>query len=190
MGAREEAEMKIVVLGAGMVGSAIVRDLAHEAHVTVIDLDQRALDRLAERVPCRGIRADLREMPDLDPYVSDCDLVMCAVPGFMGFETLEKVIRAGKDIVDISFFADDPFLLDGLAREQGVTAVVDCGVAPGLCNIIAGYVDARLDQTERYVCYVGGLPQVRERSRRAAVSLVRSREKHPRSSGWIAPSSS
>jgi saccharopine dehydrogenase-like NADP-dependent oxidoreductase len=162
MGTYEEADMKIVVLGAGMVGSAIVRDLAHEAHVTVIDLDQRALDRLAERAPCSCIQADLRDIPDLDPYVSDCDLVICAVPGFMGFETLEKVIRAGKNVVDISFFAEDPFLLDDLAREQGVTAVVDCGVAPGLCNIIAGYVDARLDQTERYVCYVGGLPQVRQ----------------------------
>ena len=154
--------MKIVVLGAGMVGSAIVGDLAPDAHVTVIDLDQGALDRLAARVPCRGIRADLREIPDLAPYVSDCDLVICAVPGFMGFETLEKVIRAGKDAVDISFDAEDPFLLDDLAREMGVTAVVDCGVAPGLCNIIAGYVDARLDRTERYVCYVGGLPQVRQ----------------------------
>ncbi len=154
--------MKIVVLGAGMVGSAMVRDLAPEADVTVIDLNQGALDRLTARVPCRGIRADLREVSDLAPYVSDCDLVICAVPGFMGFETLEKVIRAGKDVVDISFFAEDPFLLDDLAREMDVTAVVDCGVAPGLCNIIAGYADARLDRTERYVCYVGGLPQVRQ----------------------------
>lgn len=154
--------MKIVVLGAGMVGSAIVRDLAQEAQVTAIDVDQAALDRLAERAPCRGIRADLREVGDLAPYVSDCDLVICAVPGFMGFETLEKVIRAGKDVVDISFFPEDPFLLDDLARARDVTAVVDCGVAPGLCNIIAGYVDAHLDQTERYVCYVGGLPVVRQ----------------------------
>ncbi|MGC9467939.1 MAG: saccharopine dehydrogenase family protein [Anaerolineae bacterium] len=154
--------MKIVVLGAGMVGSAIVRDLAQEAQVTAIDVDQAALDRLAERAPCRGIRADLREVGDLAPYVSDCDLVICAVPGFMGFETLEKVIRAGKDVVDISFFPEDSFLLDDLARERDVTAVVDCGVAPGLCNIIAGYVDARLDETERYVCYVGGLPVVRQ----------------------------
>ncbi|MBN1249037.1 MAG: saccharopine dehydrogenase NADP-binding domain-containing protein [Anaerolineae bacterium] len=154
--------MKIVVLGAGMVGSAMVRDLAQEAHVTVIDRDQQALDRLAGHVPCRGIRADLREVSDLGPYVSDCDLVICAVPGFMGFETLEKVIRAGKNVVDISFFPENAFLLDNLAREMGVTAVVDCGVAPGLCNVIAGYVDARLDRTERYVCYVGGLPQVRQ----------------------------
>jgi lysine 6-dehydrogenase len=80
----------------------------------------------------------------------------------MGFETLEKVIRSGKNVVDISFFSEDPFLLDDLARQKGVTAVVDCGVAPGLCNIIAGHVDTLLDQTDLYLCYVGGLPQVRQ----------------------------
>jgi len=53
-------------------------------------------------------------------------------------------------------------LLDELAKSQGVTAIVDCGVAPGLCNIIAGHVFDLLDQTDRYVCYVGGLPLLRE----------------------------
>jgi len=154
--------VKITVLGAGLVGSAIVRDLAHEAEVTVIDLDQQALNGLAEQAPIKGIQANLREIDDLTPYVSDCDLVICAVPGFMGFETLEKIIHTGKDVVDISFFSEDPFLLDDLAREKGVTAVVDCGVAPGLCNIIAGHVETLLDQTDLYLCYVGGLPQVRQ----------------------------
>ena len=154
--------MKITVLGAGLVGSAIVRDLAYEAQVTVIDLDQQALHRLAENVPIKDVQANLREIDDLTPYVSDCDLVICAVPGFMGFETRAKIIHTGKKVVDISFFGEDPFLLDDLARQKGVTAVVDCGVAPGLCNIIAGYVDTLLDQTDLYLCYVGGLPQVRQ----------------------------
>jgi saccharopine dehydrogenase-like NADP-dependent oxidoreductase len=93
--------------------------------------------------------------------VAGCDLVVCAVPGFMGFETLKQVIQAGKDVVDISFFVEDAFLLDDLAKAKGVTAVVDCGVAPGLSNIIAGYVDTVLDEMTSYLCYVGGLPQVR-----------------------------
>ena len=153
--------MKIVVLGAGLVGSAIVRDLSDEARVTVIDVDQRALDRMSAAMAAETVRADLRRVEDLSPLVADCDLVICAVPGFMGFETLEKVIRAGKDVVDISFFSEDAFLLDDLAREMDVTAVVDCGVAPGLCNIIAGHVDTQLDAIESYLCYVGGLPRVR-----------------------------
>jgi saccharopine dehydrogenase-like NADP-dependent oxidoreductase len=76
----------------------------------------------------------------------------------MGFAALQQVIHAGKNVVDISFFAEDAFALDAQARAQGVTVVVDCGVAPGLCNILAGHAAEQLDQVERYTCYVGGLP--------------------------------
>jgi saccharopine dehydrogenase-like NADP-dependent oxidoreductase len=79
----------------------------------------------------------------------------------MGFETLRRVIRAGKNVVDISFFAEDAFDLQAEAVDRGVTAVVDCGVAPGLCNILAGHVAQELDAIERYTCYVGGLPRER-----------------------------
>ncbi len=93
--------------------------------------------------------------------VADCDLVICAVPGFMGFKTLQQVIAAGRSVVDISFFPEDPFDLDELAKSRGVTAVVDCGVAPGLSNIIAGYADRELETLESFLCYVGGLPVIR-----------------------------
>ena len=84
------------------------------------------------------------------------------MPGFIGFQTLKEIIKSGKSVVDIAFFGEDPFLLDSLARSKDVTAVVDCGVAPGLCNIVVGYVETRLDFIDRYVCYVGGLPKVRK----------------------------
>ncbi len=63
--------------------------------------------------------------------------------------------------IDISFFPEDALQLNELARQNGVTAVVDCGVAPGLCNIIAGYVAGQLEQVDEYICYVGGLPKTR-----------------------------
>ncbi len=156
--------MNITVLGAGLVGSAIVKDLALEEgfEVTAVDLNETALRQLEAAAPVKGVVANLRALDDLSLLLADSDLVVCAVPGFMGFETLRKIIAAGKNVVDISFFPEDAFLLDGLAQEKGVTAVVDCGVAPGLSNIIAGYVECRLDATDLYLCYVGGLPQVRE----------------------------
>jgi lysine 6-dehydrogenase len=143
-----ERRMKIIILGAGMVGGAIARDLALDAalDVTAVDLDEALLD----------------DETKVSSLVAGHDLVISAVPGFMGFETLRRVIEAGKNIVDISFFGEDPFTLDILAKSKGVTAVVDCGVAPGLCNIIAGYVNDRLDRMDSYVCYVGGLPEERE----------------------------
>ncbi|MDM8526565.1 saccharopine dehydrogenase C-terminal domain-containing protein [Anaerolineales bacterium HSG24] len=155
--------MKIIVLGTGLVGQAIVKDLAQDMTVTAVDINEQALNRLKTDLPSiTTIQVDVQQAGRVAELVADFDLAICAVPGFMGFETLKQIISAGKNVVDISFFSEDPFLLDELAQEKGVTAVVDCGVAPGLCNIIAGYVDTLFDQTERYLCYVGGLPRVRQ----------------------------
>ena len=63
--------------------------------------------------------------------------------------------------MDISFFSEDPFELDELAKAQGVVAVMDAGVAPGMSNIILGYHNQRM-KVERYRCLVGGLPVKRE----------------------------
>ncbi|MCJ7716729.1 MAG: saccharopine dehydrogenase NADP-binding domain-containing protein [Anaerolineales bacterium] len=155
---------KIVVFGAGLVGSAIVKDLAfeNEFDLTVVDRDSRALDTLKTIQGVTTTQADLSEGNMIPLLLKDADLAICAVPGFMGFQTLREIISAGKDVVDISFFNEDPFELDKLAKENDVTAIVDCGVAPGLCNIIAGYVAEKLDQSQYYHCYVGGLPEIRE----------------------------
>jgi saccharopine dehydrogenase-like NADP-dependent oxidoreductase len=156
-------QMRVTVLGAGRVGSAIARDLAAEQSftVTVVDRDAQALARLRTLTPLQTLEQDLAVTWDPARVLAGADLAVCAVPGHMGFRTIEKVIRAGTDVVDISFFPEDPFLLDALARQHRVTAVVDCGVAPGLCNILAGHVAATLDQLTSYCCYVGGLPQIR-----------------------------
>jgi saccharopine dehydrogenase-like NADP-dependent oxidoreductase len=156
--------MKIVVLGAGMVGSAIAEDLAQERgmSVMVVDRSQKALEKVKAKATVKGIQANLQDKGIIASIIADSDLVISAVPGFIGFTTLRRVIEAGKDVVDISFFSEEPFLLDELAKSRGVTAVVDCGVAPGLCNIIAGHVFDLLDQTDQYVCYVGGLPILRQ----------------------------
>jgi saccharopine dehydrogenase-like NADP-dependent oxidoreductase len=156
--------MKIIVLGAGMVGSAIAEDLAHEQgmSVMVVDRSKKVLEKVKAKAAVEGIQANLQDKGIISSLVRDSDLVISAVPGFMGFTTLQEIIEAGKDVVDISFFSEEPFLLDELAKSQGITAVVDCGVAPGLCNIIAGHVFDLLDQTDRYVCYVGGLPLLRQ----------------------------
>lgn len=151
----------ITVLGAGLVGSAIIKDLAVDFQVTAVDTSDVALARLVGTPHITRIRADLSDPAEVMRVITPADLVVCAVPGFMGFTTLKTIIEVGKNVVDISFFPEDPFELDTLAKEKGVTAVVDCGVAPGLCNIIAGYVSTQLNRTDEYVCYVGGLPKAR-----------------------------
>ena len=81
---------------------------------------------------------------------------------FLGFNMLRSVIEAGKNITDISFMAEDTLSLDKLAKENGVTAVVDMGVAPGMSHLLVGYVDSLLDETESAIILVGRLPVIRE----------------------------
>lgn len=150
----------ITILGAGMVGRAIARDLAKTYSVTSIDIDEGNLFLLAQF----GINtkaADLSDGETIAKLIEDSDLVVGAVPGFMGYKTVETVIKSGKNIVDISFFPEDYSPLDALARENGVTAIVDFGVAPGLSNLWFGnqYAKGGVDFLE---CMVGGLPAERK----------------------------
>ena len=152
----------LTILGAGRVGSTIALDLAQDAafRVTVADVSEPALGRLA----ARGLAVQARDLAvpaQVREAVQGADLVVGAVPGFLGFQTLRAVLEAAKPMVDISFFAEDPFRLEALARERGVTAIVDCGVAPGCSNLILGHLAARLEQVTRFECLVGGLPVVR-----------------------------
>lgn len=153
----------IVVLGCGLVGSAIVEDLAlvEGRDVLAVDISADNLNRLRPDDRISTKVADVLQEGVLEAMISDADLVVCAVPGFMGYATLKRIITAGKDVVDISFFPEDPMDLDALAKEKGVTAVVDCGVAPGLSNIQAGWVQERMEKVDSYLCLVGGLPTVR-----------------------------
>ena len=152
---------KITVLGAGMVGSAIIGDLSKEFDVTAVDLNIENLHKVEKKYNVKTIVADLTSESEIKTVVKDADLVISAVPGFMGFETLRSIIYAGKNVVDISFFNQDPFQLHELAKMSDLTIVVDCGVCPGLSNIVLGYLNQRV-KIESYECYVGGLPVNKE----------------------------
>jgi lysine 6-dehydrogenase len=149
----------IIVLGSGMVGGVIAQDLAQtpEFQVTAVDRDTGILDQLNAKVPVRVIQADLEKTDCVADLIQEFDLVINAVPGFMGFSTLKQIIEAGKHVVDIAFSPEDPFLLDDLAKSRNVTAVVDCGVAPGMSNLILGYHNKYME-IESFECLVGGLP--------------------------------
>lgn len=151
---------KVVVLGAGLVGKVMAIDLAKDFDVTSVDKNSEAFQTL-ESHGVNTLQADVTEAAALAHLLAPFDLVIGAMPGFLGFETVRKVIEAKKNMVDISFFPEDPFLLDDLARKNGVTVVTDCGVAPGMGNIVLGYHHRRM-KVHAYECLVGGLPVVRE----------------------------
>ncbi len=155
--------MRVVVLGGGLVGGAIARDLAldGEYQVTVCDISSERLEKLEA---CEGIdvsKVDLSNADQLSGAVSEADVVVGAVPGHMGFETVRRVIEQGKDIVDISFFPEDAMELDSLAGEGGVRCLVDFGVAPGCSNLICGRSLESFKEIDQLLCMVGGLPEER-----------------------------
>ena len=151
---------KVIVLGAGLVGKEMAIDLSGKFDVTAVDLNEDALGRIA-RQGLKTQRLDFTNEEHLKNITAGADLVVGAVPGFLGFQTVKRVIEAGKNMVDISFFPEDPFALETLARQKNVTVVTDCGVAPGMGNVILGYHNKRMN-VMTYECLVGGLPVVRE----------------------------
>jgi lysine 6-dehydrogenase len=148
---------RVIVLGGGMIGSAIAADLSNEFDVTISDRDADRLQYLHTLHKTNTIVWDFSKELDLSELLKPYDLVIEAVPGNIGFETLQAIISAGKNVIDISFFGRDPFDLSELANDMKVTAVVDCGIAPGLSNIILGYHNERMN-IDNFKCYVGGLP--------------------------------
>ncbi len=153
---------QIIVLGAGMVGSAMAIDLAKNHKVVLTDVNPLVLEKIKSDNPhIETMVLDATNTLVLQSEVKKHDLVINAVPGFLGFETLKSVIEAGMNAIDIAFFPENSLELDALAKKHQVTAIVDCGVAPGMDNIILGYYNEKMKLTD-FECLVGGLPKTKK----------------------------
>lgn len=151
---------KITILGCGLVGSAIAADLSTQHNVVALDLNRGALDRLKTRCKAEAKELDLLKTGNIEAAIEDSDLVVNAMPGHLGYNILQQLISAGKDVADISFFPEDALQLHALAEQKKVTAIVDIGVAPGMDNIILGHYNEQME-VKKFECLVGGLPMKR-----------------------------
>ena len=152
----------IIVLGAGMVGSTMAIDMTKKHDVTITDFSELALEKAIKK--CDKLIPEVLDVTNktaLQETIKPFDLVICAVPGFLGFETMRAIIEAKKNVIDISFFPENSLELDALAKQKNITAIVDCGVAPGMGNIILGYYNEKLKLTD-FECLVGGLPKIKK----------------------------
>lgn len=150
---------KVIVIGAGMVGSAMAIDMTKNHEVTLTDINLTVLEAIKSKMSDLQIQTlDVTNKKVLQEIIAPYDLVICAVPGFLGFETLKSIIEAKKNVIDISFFSENSLELDELAKAMEVTAIVDCGVAPGMDNIILGHYNEIMKLTD-FECLVGGLPK-------------------------------
>ena len=154
---------KIIILGAGLIGKPMFLDLLAdgEYQLALADRDEAKLLEISRAHPVETCQVDLSIREKVRETISPYDLVINAVPGFMGYRTLETILDAGKNVVDIAFSPEDLNTLDKLAKDKQVTALVDFGVAPGLSHLVAGYISTFMDAIEYLRIYVGGLPRQR-----------------------------
>lgn len=152
--------MKVVVLGAGLVGTPMALDLHADEGIEVVlaDINNQNLERARLKgVQC--VQADLMQVGVIEELVSEADYVINALPGSVGYSSLKRAIAAGKSGVDIAFYPEDFTELQNLAIEKNVCWIVDMGVAPGMSNLLSAYGTTQLDQTDDIKIYVGGLPK-------------------------------
>lgn len=155
--------MRAIVLGCGKIGSVIARDFADSmegAEVVVADRSRERAEAAASTIAgATSITVDAMDHAGLVETLKGFDLVIGALPGDYGYRALKAAVEAGVSMVDVSFTPEDPLELDRAAKEAGVTIVPDCGVAPGLSNMLVGYASAKLDRVRGAHIMVGGIPE-------------------------------
>lgn len=149
---------QLLLLGSGLIGKTIALDLSTKYQVTVIDTSRQNLGHLKHIANITPVNQDATKVPGIESYINQCDLIIGALPGHLGFNTIKQLIPFGKPIVDLSFFPEDPFELDELAKQFNIPVAMDCGLAPGMSNIICGRYSEEMN-INSFKCMVGGLPQ-------------------------------
>lgn len=160
--------MRMLVLGAGLQGSACAYDLLQNPEVTQVRLADIHLDHLPPFLaPYSGPRLiptplDVRDREAVLAVMRECDAVMSAIPYYFNLQLAECAVEAGVHFCDLGGNTEIVFQQKELADRavaKGVTVVPDCGVAPGMVNILAQYGIQQLDSVESVKIFVGGLPQ-------------------------------
>ena len=160
--------MRMLVLGAGLQGSACAYDLLQNPEVSQVRLADLRFDHLPEFLkPLSGPRLlptmlDVRDREAVLALMRESDAVMSAIPYYFNLALAECAVEAGVHFCDLGGNTEIVFQQKALADRavaKGVTVVPDCGVAPGMVNILAEYGIRQLDTVDSVRIYVGGLPQ-------------------------------
>lgn len=160
--------MRMLVLGRGLQGSACAYDLLQNPDVTEVRLADLHVDHLPDflaRYSGKRLiptRLDVRDTDAVRAVMRECDAAMSAIPYYFNFDLAQHAVESGVHFCDLGGNTEIVFQQKGLdpgARERGITVVPDCGLAPGMVNILAQYGISQLDQVSTVKIFVGGLPQ-------------------------------
>jgi lysine 6-dehydrogenase len=160
--------MKMLVLGAGLQGSACAYDLLQNDEVTEVRLADVHSGHLPDFLaPYSGKRliptpVDVRDHVAVGALMHECDAVMSAIPYYFNLDIARQAVNAGVHFCDLGGNTEIVFAqkeMDAEARAKGITVIPDCGLAPGMVNILAQYGINQLDSVDEVKIFVGGLPQ-------------------------------
>jgi lysine 6-dehydrogenase len=162
----------MLVLGAGLQGSACAYDLLQNSavdEVRLADKDTTALpaflSRYADNPRLVRVALDAKDSIAVARAMDGASAVMCALPYYFNLEMTRIAIGAGVHFCDLGGNTEIVFQqkgLDAAARARGISVIPDCGLAPGMVNILAQLGISRCDRVSRVKIFVGGLPQVPE----------------------------
>jgi lysine 6-dehydrogenase len=160
--------MRMLVLGAGLQGSACAFDLLQNPEVTEVRLADHRFDHLPPFLaPYSGQRLiptplDANDHDAVRGLMRNADAAMCALPYYFNRDLAHLAVETNTHFSDLGGNTEIVFkqkALHDAAKSAGVSIVPDCGVAPGMVNIFAQHGIDHLDRTESVKIYVGGLPQ-------------------------------
>ena len=150
---------EIYQIGSGMIGQAMALDLAKSHKIHLADLKiENVRKEIKDHPAIITYNLDVLNRQKLSSFIKKADIVLLAIPGYLGYNALETIISSGKNVVDISFSPENIMKLNDIAIQNNVTAIFDAGVAPGLPNYIFGYHDS-FEDIKSFKYYVGGLPK-------------------------------
>jgi lysine 6-dehydrogenase len=163
--------MRMLVLGAGLQGTACTFDLLNEPaveQVILADLHIGPLHSSLERF--RGARLvpialDVRDADAVRAAFARCDAVVSAIPYYFNASLAALAVEMGVHFADLggnTEIVQQQKLLDAAAKARGVSVIPDTGLAPGMVNVIAQHGIDQFDQVESVKLFVGGLPQTPE----------------------------
>src|ERR1051325_5285805 len=160
--------MRMLVLGAGLQGSACAYDLLQDQEVKEVRLADIKIGHLSEFLaPYSGHRLiptplDVRDHDAVLGAMRESDAVMSAIPYYFNLDLARLAVEAGVHFADLGGNTEIVFkqkALDAEARKKNITIVPDCGLAPGMVNILAEHGIRQMDSVDAVKIFVGGLPQ-------------------------------
>ena len=160
--------MRMLVLGAGLQGSACTYDLLQDKEVEQVRLADLRIDHLHDFLaPYSGRRllptpVDVRDKEAVRALMRESDAVMSAIPYYFNYEMARLAVDAGVHFTDLggnTEIVNEQKTLDADAKRKNITVVPDTGLAPGMVNILAEHGIRQLDKVDSVRIYVGGLPQ-------------------------------